>query len=154
MIEIANKYFDALDHHSTDSVPFDDQCNRIENGEQTTNNPSLSFGGSGGPNVAALGCRANINSMMWRYITQIRPRRFPIVDEERGIVLALVMFHQDGSVPSTNIPGYGEYKYSGATRRPFTTVIPEMFKIKDGKIIEIEATMVALPYGSRSNWDE
>ena len=63
------------------------------------------------------------------------------------------MFHQDGSVASTNIPGYGEYKYSGAAHRPFTTVIPEMFKIKNGKIIEIEATMASLPYGSRSHWD-
>jgi hypothetical protein len=155
LIAIANKYFDAIDHHLTDSVPFDDQCNRVENGVQTTNNPSLSIGASSGsgPNVGALGCRDNINSQMWRYITQISPRRFIVVDEERGIVLALVMFHQDGSVPSTNIPGFGEYKYSGAMRRPFTTVIPEMFKIRDGKIVQIEATMAALPYGSRSRWD-
>ena len=76
-----------------------------------------------------------------------------VVDEERGIVQAIVMFHQDGSVASTNIPGYGEYKYSGAAHRPFTTVIPEMFKIKNGKILQIEATMASLPYGSRSHWD-
>ena len=152
MIEIANQYFDALDHHLTDSVPFDEQCNRIENGLQTTNNPAAGFS-AGGPNVGALGCRENINSQMWRYITRISPRRFVVVDEERGIVQAIVMFHQDGSVASTNIPGYGEYKYSGAAHRPFTTVIPEMFKIKNGKILEIEATMAALPYGSRSHWD-
>ncbi|HEY5568555.1 MAG TPA: hypothetical protein VIM81_15115, partial [Gammaproteobacteria bacterium] len=64
------------------------------------------------------------------------------------------MFHQDGSIESVNIPGFGEYKYSGATRRPFTTVIPEMFKIKDGKILQIEATMAALPFGSKSRWDD
>jgi hypothetical protein len=90
---------------------------------------------------------------MWRYITRISPRRFVVVDEERGIVQAIVMFHQDGSVASTDIPGYGEYKYTGAAHRPFTTVIPEMFKIKNGKIVEIEATMASLPYGSRSHWD-
>jgi hypothetical protein len=38
-------------------------------------------------------------------------------------------------------------------RRPFTTVIPEMFKITDGKIRQIEAHMASLPYGSRPNWE-
>jgi hypothetical protein len=35
LIAIANKYFDALDHHLVDSVPFDDDCFRVENGVQT-----------------------------------------------------------------------------------------------------------------------
>src|SRR5580658_69449 len=35
LIAIANQYFDALDHHLVDSVPFDDECFRVENGVQT-----------------------------------------------------------------------------------------------------------------------
>lgn len=153
MLEIANKYFEAIEKSLTDTVPFDDACNRIENGVQTTNNDSGNFGGPKGPAVGKLGCRGNINSMMWRYITLISPRRFLIVDEERGIVFGIFMFHQDGGQEKTVVPGYGEYKYSALTRRPFTTVIPEMFKIRDGKILRIEATMASLPYGSRPNWD-
>lgn len=154
MIAIANSYFDAIDHHLADHVPFDDACNRIENGVQTTNNPSGShFGGGNGPDVGKLSCKDNINSMMWRYITLISPRRFLVVDEERGIVMGVFMFHQDGSAEKTVVPGYGEYKYTAQTRRPFTTVIPEMFKIRDGKILQIEATMASIPYGSRSNWE-
>jgi hypothetical protein len=99
------------------------------------------------------GWRREHRSQMWRYITLISPRRFIAVDEERGIVLAIVTFQQDGTVASTRIPGFGEYPYSGAMHRPFTTVIPEMFKIRDGKIVQIEATMSALPYGTRSSWD-
>jgi len=152
MIAIANRYFEALEKNLADSVPFDDKCNRIENGMQTTNNTSLHFGGDG-PNVGALGCRENINSMMWRYITKISPRRFLIADEERGIVMGVFMFQQDGSIPSTNVPGFGEYKYSAQTLKPFTTVIPEMFKIRDGKILQIEATMASIPYGSKSRWE-
>ena len=154
MIEIANKYFEAIQENLVDYVPFDDACNRFENGLQTTNNTSANFDGGNGPNVGALGCRENINSPIWQYITEINPRRFLAVDEERGIVFGVFMFHQDGSIESVNIPGFGEYKYSGATRRPFTTVIPEMFKIKDGKILQIEATMAALPFGSKSRWDD
>ena len=48
----------------------------------------------------------------------------------------------------TTVPGFGYLKYSGATRRPFDTLIPEIFKVRNGKIIEIEATMPSLPFGS------
>ena len=176
LIGIANKYFNALDHHLADSVPFDEQCFRVENGMQTAgpvNAPAaaLAMGGNtpaarppssssslgGGdkplPDFGHMGCRGNINSNMWSYITQIQPRRCEVADEERGTVQCVVMFHQDGEIPSTLVAGYGEFKYSGATRRPFDTVIPEAFKIVDGKIIEIEATMASIPFGSHSGWE-
>ena len=175
LIAIANKYFDALDHHLVDSVPFDDECFRVENGMQTAGPPvtpaaALALGGStapapvprarpAGPNGRSLpdvghtGCRGNINSNMWQYITQIQPRRCDTVDVVRGEVQCIVLFHQDGEVPGTNVPGYGYMKYSGATRRPFDTLIPEVFKVKNGKIIEIEATMPSLPFGSTTGWE-
>jgi hypothetical protein len=174
LIAIANQYFDALDHHLVDSVPFDDDCFRVENGVQTAGPPvtpaaALAMGGSvapapvpgarpAGPNghplpdVGHSGCRGNINSNMWQYITQIQPRRCEAVDVERGEVQCIVLFHQDGEVLGTNVPGYGYMKYSGATRRPFDTLIPEVFKVKNGKIIEIEATMPSLPFGSTTGW--
>jgi hypothetical protein len=154
MIAIADSYFTAIQDNLIDSVPFDDRCARIENGVQTANNPSATFGGPDGPNVGALSCRENINSPIWAYITEIEPRRYLAVDEERGIVFGVFMFHQDGSVESVDIPGFGEYKYTGAARRPFTTVIPEMFKIVDGRIVQIEAVMASLPFGSKSRWDD
>jgi hypothetical protein len=152
LIQIADSYFEALEKNLKDTVPFHDDCNRVENGLQTTNNSTGGFGG-GGPDVGRLGCRDNINSMMWRYITLISPRRYLIVDEECGIVFGIFMFHHDGSQEKTSVPGFGEYRYPVQVRRPFTTVIPEMFKITDGKIRQIEAHMASLPYGSRPNWE-
>ena len=155
LIEIADRYLEALEKNLADFVPFDNNCRRLENGIQTANNPaSRGFGADGGPNVGAMSCRDNINSMMWRYITDIDPRRYLVADEERGIVFGVFMFHHDGTHETIEIPGFGEYSYSGAARRPFTTVIPEMFKIVDGKILQIEAVMTAVPYGSKSGWDE
>jgi hypothetical protein len=175
LITIANKYFDALDHHLIDSVPFDDECFRVENGVQTAGPPvtpaaELAMGGNSAPaplpaassapanarrlpDVGHSGCRGNINSNMWQYITQIQPRRCEVADVERGVVQCIVLFHQNGEVAGTNVPGYGYLKYSGATRRPFDTLIPEVFKVRDGKIIEIEATMPSLPFGSASGWE-
>jgi len=179
LIAIANKYFDALDHHLTDSVPFADECFRIENGVQTAAPavlPAAALAMGGGPppapppsaaapaarpgaaarklpDVGHIGCKGNINSNMWQYITQIQPRRCEVVDVQRGAVQCIVLFHQDGEVPGTNVPGYGYLKYSGATRRPFDTLIPEVFKVRNGKIIEIEATMPSLPFGSKTGWE-
>ncbi len=175
LIAIANKYFDALDHHLVDSVPFDDQCFRVENGVQTAA-PAvppaalLAMGGSSAPaplpaagsapasarklpDLGHVGCRGNINSNLWQYITQIQPRRCEVVDVERGVVQCIVLFHQNGEVPGTNVPGFGYLKYSGATRRPFDTLIPEVFKVRHGKIVEIEATMPTLPFGSATGWE-
>lgn len=174
LIAIANQYFDALDHHLADSVPFADECFRVENGVQTAGPPvtpaaALAMGGAApppragalgsGPSARTLpdlghvGCRGNINSNMWQYITQIQPRRCEVADVERGVVQCIVLFHQDGEVPGTNVPGYGYLKYSGATRRPFDTLIPEIFKVRNGRIIEIEATMPSLPFGSTTGWE-
>ena len=175
LIAIANKYFDALDHHLVDSVPFDDECFRIENGVQTAGPPvlpaaALAMGGNSAPtplpssssapanarrppDMGHIGCRGNINSNMWQYITQIQPRRCEVVDVERGVVQCIVLFHQNGEIPGTNVPGYGYLKYSGATRRPFDTLIPEVFKVRNGRIIEIEATMPSLPFGSATGWE-
>ena len=148
-----DKYFEALEKTLTDSVPFDEACNRVENGLANTNNDSADFGGTSGPGVGRLGCRDNINSMRRGYITLSSPHRLLSVDEERGIVFGVFLFHQDGGPEQTGVPGYGEYQYSALTRRPFTTVLPEMFKIRDGKILRIEATMASLPCGSRPNRD-
>jgi hypothetical protein len=175
LIAIANKYFDALDHHLVDSVPFDDACFRVENGVQTAGPPvppaaALAMGGNSAPtplpasssapanarkmpDLGHIGCRGNINSNMWQYITRIQPRRCEVVDVERGAVQCIVLFHQDGEVAGTTVPGFGYVKYSGATRRPFDTLIPEVFKVRNGKIIEIEATMPSLPFGSTTGWE-
>lgn len=152
LFDVADRYVESLEKNLVDHVAFDESCNRLENGVKTANNPAFGGGGSG-PNVGALSCRDNVNSGMWTYITEINPRRFLVADEERGIAMGVFMFHQDGSHESTMIRGHGEYRYSGATRRPFTTVIPEMFKIRNGRIYRIEATMASLPYKSKSGWD-
>lgn len=152
MAKVANMYFDALQDNLADYVPFADDCGRVENGVVTANNPDAKPV-EGRPNLGALSCTGNINSMMWRYITKIDQRRVVAYDDDRGIVSAIVMFNQAGNVDSTEIPGFGEYKYTGAAHRPFNTIIVETFKVVDGKIRWIAATMTALPYGAKSGWN-
>jgi len=37
------------------------------------------------------------------FITEIRERRFPVVDEERGLVYAIVFFDHAGTVPTVKL---------------------------------------------------
>ena len=153
MIKDANMYFDALQDNKANYVPFADDCGRVENGVVTANNPKAKAQ-PGRPNIGAMSCTGNINSMMWRYITKIDQRHLAAIDETHGIVSMVVMFNQAGDVDSTVIPGFGEYKYTGAAHRPFNALILESFKVVNGKIRQIAATLTTLPYGAKDGWGD
>jgi len=153
MVRISDLYFDGLVQDNGDIVPWDDACNRLENGMQTTNNPDVQLPGSSF-NPIALGCREQMNSQMFAYISEIKPRRYTVIDEERGITFGTFMFHHAGTVKSVEVPGIGEVEMIPAARRPFTVVVSELFKIKNGKISQIEAIMTSLPYRAKSGWDD
>jgi hypothetical protein len=144
---IADGYVETLEQNLSGHVQFSADCNRIENGVVT----------AGDPNAASpLGrssCQENVDSGMWVYITEINPRRILVLDEERGLAMGVFMFHHSGQYDHAIVNGE-RVEYSGATRRPFTTVIPEMFKVRNGEITRIIAMMTSIPYRSKSGWDE
>lgn len=86
VVSIANGYFDTL--QLNDGQLFADlteDCDRIENDVQTTNN-AKQFGET--YPIAALGCAEQFSMAHYRFDDRLRDRRFPLVDEERGLVLA------------------------------------------------------------------
>ena len=97
LITTANMYFAGLENNDGKAVyPFADDCDRMENGIQTTNNPTLS---PNAPfNAFAMSCMAQFKSGYYAVVTRIHHRRFPIVDQERGVVWANVIFDQNGTV--------------------------------------------------------
>jgi hypothetical protein len=151
MIAAANQYFEGMEHDTGSIVPFDDSCNRTENGTQTTNNPGLLAnmpppppGAAAslpprGPNPLMMGCKAQMNAGgMWIFTTP--DRRFWMVDEERGIVIGLFMFTVTGLGKDGRI-GTPPPTMMGTPAEPSSKPIAEMFKIKNGRIYEIEAIM-------------
>ncbi|HZV57518.1 MAG TPA: hypothetical protein VFF89_07580, partial [Sphingobium sp.] len=83
MIALADGYFETLQRNDgTIRTKFHPDCNRVENGVQSTNNPDFFVP------VAALGCEAQFRLGNYRYDDRLRGRRFPLVDEERGLVMA------------------------------------------------------------------
>ena len=142
LIKIANSYFDGIEKNTGAIVPFHKDCNRFENGTQTTNNPS----------TIATGCKEQFDSKVYSYITKIRNRRFLMADEEKGLVFGIVVFDMPGKrenfeyfpTPFDQLP----------TRfyKPRSLLLAEMFKIVDGQILSIEAVMVNAPFGATSGW--
>jgi hypothetical protein len=146
MISLADGYFDTLQlNDGTLFTEFDPACNRVENGLQTTNNPAKPLG-----EISALGCAEQFKLGYYRYDDRLRARRFPLVDEERGIVLAMGFIDHSGKL--------GSYKLTdGRTaespiRRPHSFHLMEIFKIVDGKLRQIEAVFIAVPYNMPSPW--
>jgi hypothetical protein len=154
LIKTANTYFTGLERNDGKGVyPFTDDCNRLENGKQTTNNPSSRAGEPENArpfDVDALGCKEQFESGFFRFVTRIRDRRFVVIDRERGLVLAFVFFDHAGNVPTVTLSDGKTIPIDLA--RPFTWEIAELFKVENGLIHQIEAVLGEAPYGMNSGW--
>jgi hypothetical protein len=178
LIKTANLYFAGLEKNDGKGNYsfFTDDCERLEDGQQTTHNPNFrtgsSFtagqggrGGRGGAtgggekqaapptgfNPAALGCKEQFQSGYFRFVTRIRDRRFVAVDTERGLVFSFVFFdHAAGRYRNYAMAdGTGT---SNGPARPWTWELAEVFKIEKGKIRRVEALLDQVPYGMLSGW--
>jgi hypothetical protein len=171
LIMTANKYFSGMqqDDGKHDYSFFADDCNRLENGMQTTNNPNPMGGASatGAPRPApsthydpaqhptmyssAWSCKDQFRSGLLHFVTRIRDRRFLIVDQERGVVFAFCFFdHSAGDTRDFETPT-GQKVTAGPTT-PWTWEIAEIFKVYGGQLHQIEAVLTQAPYGMGSGW--
>lgn len=148
MIRISNGYFDTLQlNDGTLHTKFHPDCNRVENGVQTTHNPEFAKIVP----VSALGCEAQFRMGNYRYDDRLRGRRFPLVDEERGLVLAFGFIDHSGRLAEYQLTD--GRTVNSPVRRPHSFYLGELFKIDDGMITQIEANFITVPYNMPSPWD-
>lgn len=146
LIRAANGYFDGVSRDDAGLIPAADECVRVENGLQTT----LNQDGDGFPperrdsERRRLGVRAQIRTGAFRYIENIRDRRFVIADTERGLVLATCFFDHPGQLRKAD--------FTSPIATPNSMMIWELFKVAGGLIRRIEAIGAAFPYGMRAGW--
>lgn len=147
MIRLANGYFDTLQlNDGTLHTRFHPDCDRVENGVQTTHNPEFAKIVP----VSALGCEEQFAMGNYRYDDELRARRFPLVDEERGIVLAFGFIDHSGRLARYQLTD-GRWVNS-PVRRPHSFAIAELFKIDHAMICQIEANFITVPYRMPSPW--
>ena len=145
---IGNSYFTGLDTDNDGTyIPFDPACQRRENGMVSANNADSPKG-----SMQWLGCKAQFDTHFSTIVTDIRERRFEVVDPVTGLAFGFGYFDHDGSVEKmANSEGKLE-DVSSTFRMPFSFYIAEIFKIMDGKIRQIEAVLTTVPFGMESTW--
>jgi hypothetical protein len=157
LVRTANMYFSGMQlNDGKGTYPFADGCDRIENGNRTTNAPGKPGAPRPDPKTASnysamWSCREQFESGLLHFVSRIRDRRFVAVDEERGLVVAFAFFdHDAGKSRTFQTPG-GRTVTAGPTT-PWTWQIAELFKVEKGLLHEIEAVLERVPYGMGSGW--
>ena len=145
LIRIANGYFDTIElNDGTLHTEFTDDCDRIENGLQTTNVEIEDYP------IARMGTADQFRLGQYIYDDRLRDRRFPLVDEQKGIVCAAGFIDHAGKV--TEVTWTDGSKHTSIFHFPHSFVLLELFKIVDGKIAGVEAVFVTVPYNMTSPW--
>ncbi|KAH8884916.1 hypothetical protein GQ53DRAFT_829301 [Thozetella sp. PMI_491] len=152
LIANTNKYYTGMERNDPngDYTFFDKNCSRIEDGLQTVNvKDGAAYGHSNDTTFASLTCEEQFQTGFLGFVTLIRERRFPIVDEERQAMLTFTTLDHNGTVrslPSANgtaspIPPYFDV--------PRTLAAVEGFRLRGEKLYRIEMTLTEVPYGQR-----
>jgi hypothetical protein len=157
LIATANKYFTGMQQNDgKGDYPFTADCNRIENGNLSTNQPTPF--GQQRPDPATSNsysgqwsCLEQFQSGLIHFVNRIRDRRFVAVDQERGLVFSFVFFDHSGGL-SRNFEATDGRQVTAGPTQPWTWYIAELFKVEDQQIRQIEAILQRSPYGMNSGW--
>ena len=147
LLEIANGYFDTLQRNDgTLHVQFEDGCNRRENGTQTTNNPQAAekYGF-----IMGLGCTEQFRLGYYRFDDRLRSRRALVIDEERGLIMMAAFIDHSGRIDAYTLT---DGRTISSKYRPHSYVLLETFKVRGGRIADIEAVFTTVPYRMPSPW--
>ena len=146
LISAVEDYLDTKEQNSGKVMAdFSDDCVRITNGVNVTHGDIWSA-------QAAEGCRAQMAAGIYKPAERIRGRRYPVVNEEKGLVVALSL--EDHPVRFTEYQTTDGQTLNVEVEYPNTRGMLEIFKVADGKIARIEGVSVFLPYYIQDLWQE
>ena len=176
LVRVGNTYLSALEKNDGKlEVPFAPECQRIQNGVQTTNNPDAiaqmtplltgNARGGGGKqppaappkpqglqiNITALGCAEQFKLGYFNFVRRVRDRRFVVVDRERGLAMVIAELDEPAGKYATFKLADGR-EITAGPNRPRTIAAFEVYKIEGGKIRRVEEVQHDVPYGMLSGW--
>lgn len=156
MFEIANSYYEAIVQDSGDIAPFADECQRRENGSITANDQTQTPEEAMEDDFSVfrkMKCGEQLSTGVMSYITDINRRRFIAADEEMGLVFVFSIFVHDGEPKIMKITGVPGITERANIWGPFDLPAAHIFKIRNGKIYEIEAIGYLAEHGIKSGWE-
>jgi len=135
MIALVEGYYNTMQLNDGQLLgEFAADCKRVSNGVDMTH----------GENVPAKGCRAQFEIGYYKPVDRVRARRYPIVDEERGVVVAFAML--DHAARYTEYQTLDGQTLSIPVEYPNSHRVMELFKIRNGAVERVEGFAVFQPY--------
>jgi hypothetical protein len=137
---VAGYYSSLQMNDGTVQTAIAEDCRRLSNG----------FATSHVPDSGIQGCRQQLETGWYRYVDRVRALRMPLVDEARGLVVAIAFLDHAAR--------FVEYEtLDGRARRipieyPNSHAVLEIFKIVDGAIQRIEGVTAFQPYLMPTHW--
>ncbi|HEY0963816.1 MAG TPA: hypothetical protein VGE69_15810 [Pseudomonadales bacterium] len=146
LIALVEGYFDTktLNDGALQTTLADD-CTQLVNGMNITH-------GEHPKAQAAQGCKAQLEIGLYKPVERIRARRYPVVDTEKGIVVALSL--EDHAARELTYTTSDGKEHDIDVRYPNTRGRMDLFKVVDGAITRIDGVSVFLPYYIHSLWEE
>jgi hypothetical protein len=170
LIKAGLAYYDALTGEDGKYAPFANDCERHENGGIAASSkppepkaPPASKDPAAKPNpdlenmMKAMAliprtCEAQISAGVFAYITEINPRRLVVADTQKGLAVGFSMFQHDGHLKTMPIKGVPGLESMQGFPMQFNFPSVHFYKIRNGKIYEIETVGVSVPYGTKPGW--
>jgi hypothetical protein len=139
---LAGGYFDALEGKSGARPRLAPDCERLDNGVAATKGTTAEGG--------VEGCEAQLRARVFKPISRVRARRYPVIDTERGVVIVTGFF--DLPAHADDVPAGKSLAW--AATYPYSIGFMTAFKIEKGRILRIDSISGALPYLMPSPWSE
>jgi hypothetical protein len=154
LIRIVNQYFEGVENATGDIVPVAHDAIRLENGVQTSPPPKsrMLVGSKAARETQGLSIVESFNLHTTSATHPVSPRRFLILDEERGLVFGCFMMQHTGNVRSYEAPGLGTVQVGEFYLWPSEGQIMEVFKVEKGQIVAIAAEFMLQTYKQSDGW--
>src|SRR4029450_8912856 len=106
-------------------------------------------------NASAMDCLSQLKLGYYFVVQAIHNRRYPLVDQERGIVYAPAVSAPavfDQGTVNSGVPSDGTPYTFGGFNRPSSILVTEAFLIENGKIRRVEMVGPGALYHINSPW--
>lgn len=134
LLKHANGYFDTLQHNDGEirGTTFSPDATRFENGMKFAE------------------IEKGFKTGRYRFNERVRDRDCFLLDEERSVAMCRGFIDHKGVLDEYTLTD--GTKTRSVFREPHTWSFIESFKVKDDRIVAVEATFVGAPYYIRSPW--
>jgi hypothetical protein len=168
LVALADGYYNTMQLNDGQLfTAFDPGCRRVTNGVVAADRGSSAGDKSADANTAAhssanssvgagadgangASCEALFANGFYRPVDRVRARRFPIVDEEHGVVVAIAFLDHAARAVSYRTVDGREHRIP--VEYPNSHVVLELLKLENGKVERIEGVGAFLPYLMPTRW--